>query len=360
MEIKKEVSATLMISNLIATFLVIAIHYNSKGAIDISLGYNWNYVVQEFVTNGVARVAVPFFAMMSGFFLVEKICDVQSYLNILKNKSRTLLLPYILSSTFIFLSMTIIKQLSSHKSTEHYGLYTIAKNIFVHPISVQFWFLRDLIILTVFSPLILNKNRLYSFSLGFLLLFLWIQDIQPLPKVAGWYLINIETIFFFWIGGVISRFNFVLSSLAESSVATKIVSFFVWGLLISVRIYVDPYLDIWYVNNYTLESILLYKIAILVGLICLIQLSSLVRSNNALIFLSGYTFFVFLFHGFPLLNIINFFTQRIVNNSFLFYINLPVVTIFVFIAAHITSEQFNKAYTLITGGRSPNKAVKRM
>ena len=76
MYVKKEVSSTLMTSNLIATFFVIALHYNSKKAIDISEGYNWNYVLQEFLTNGVARVAVPFFAMISGFFLFGKIRDV--------------------------------------------------------------------------------------------------------------------------------------------------------------------------------------------------------------------------------------------------------------------------------------------
>ena len=189
-----------MTSNLIATFFVIALHYNSKKAIDISEGYNWNYVLQEFLTNGVARVAVPFFAMISGFFLFGKIRDVQSYINALKNKSRTLFVPYIVSSTLILLSMIVLNYVFSPKNRGQISFFIIARCVFAQPLSVQFWFLRDLIFLTVISPFILNNNRLYSYSFGSLLLLLWVQNIQPLPIIAGWYLINIDTLFFLLAG----------------------------------------------------------------------------------------------------------------------------------------------------------------
>ena len=79
----------------------------------------------------------------------------------------------------------------------------------------------------------------------------------------------------------------------ESSISVKLVSLFVWLSLICVRIYIDPDLNAWYAKNYTLESILLYKAAILAGIVCLIQFSALTRNNKALIYLSGCSFFAF-------------------------------------------------------------------
>ena len=299
------------------------------------------------------------FAMISGFFLFGKIRDVQSYINALKNKSRTLFVPYIVSSTLILLSMIVLNYVFSPKNRGQISFFIIARCVFAQPLSVQFWFLRDLIFLTVISPFILNNNRLYSYSFGSLLLLLWVQNIQPLPIIAGWYLINIDTLFFFWLGGILFRFNYILDLLIESSISVKLVSLFVWLSLICVRIYIDPDLNAWYAKNYTLESILLYKAAILAGIVCLIQFSALTRNNKALIYLSGCSFFAFLFHFVPLSHFL-FFTSRIVNSSLSFYINFPVATIIVFFVAHITSSKFGKTYILITGGRNPNKALNRI
>ena len=359
MDIKKETSSTLMVANLIATVFVIAIHYTSKDAIDISSGYTWNYFFQEFLTNGVSRVAVPFFAIISGFFLTNKIGGFQNYLNILRKKSRTLLIPYIVSSALILLLSIALNSIFFPENVGKLKLYSIARSIFAHPISLQFWFLRDLIILTVISPLILNNKYWYSYVIGALIALLWLLDIQIFPIVAGWYLINISTLFFFWLGGALFRFNSVLNLLIESSTFVKILAHLVWFTLICVRIYLDPGLDVWYVRNYRIESLLLYKIAILIGIICIVQFSSLIKNNKSLISFSGFTFFAFLFHLVPL-NFFTLITARIIDEPFAFYVNFPIATIAVFLLAHLTFKYLNWFYTLLTGGRGPEKMLKRI
>ena len=67
---EKKISSGLMVANLIATILIIAIHYTSKGhLIQLTEIGGWNYLFQEFITNGIARIAVPFFALFFGYFM---------------------------------------------------------------------------------------------------------------------------------------------------------------------------------------------------------------------------------------------------------------------------------------------------
>src|SRR5207245_2915026 len=58
----RTLSNALTVANLLAILLIVAIHYNTKSAIASTA--NWNYIVQEFITNGIARAAVPLFALM--------------------------------------------------------------------------------------------------------------------------------------------------------------------------------------------------------------------------------------------------------------------------------------------------------
>ncbi len=358
MEIKKEVSSTLMVANLIAIVLVIAAHYSSKGSIDTSKGYTWNYLFQDFMWNGVAQSTVPFFAMVAGFFLTGKVNNFQNYFKALKIKSRTLLLPYILASTLIFLP-TVLKYILLQKNIVQFSFHSILMCVVLHPISVQFWFIRDLIIIVVISPLILNGGKLYFGAIGVMLSFLWICDIQPFPIFAGWYLINMGVLFFFWLGGLLSRFSNILDSLVKSNVMVKITLLIIWLLIIFIRVYIDPEFDFWYVRNYTIGSLLLYKTALFMGVVSLIQISSLIKNNKTIISLSGFTFFVYLYHLVPLLNF-TILTARFIDDRSSFYINFPIATIIVFSIAWFISRYFSNLYSLLTGGRTPNKTIKRI
>ncbi len=194
-----------MIAQLIATILIVAIHYGTKGSIDTSLGYNLNYIIQETLLNGFARSAVPVFALLSGYFLIKRVATFDKYRLTLINKFYTLLVPYLTVSTIIFLSSVSLNTIFNQDKSQQLNLYSIVFHVLAHPQSAQFWFLRDLIILVIVSPLIFNANKLTFYGIGILLIFFWIMDIQPFPIVAGWYLLNIETLFFFWLGGMLFR-----------------------------------------------------------------------------------------------------------------------------------------------------------
>jgi hypothetical protein len=177
------------------------------------------------------------------------------------------------------------------------------------------------------------------------------------PIVGGWYLVNIETIFFFCLGGMLSRYS-LFDSIVESGFRFKLLIFFIWFALIFLRIYIDPDLNVWYVRNYTIESVLLYKIAILIGLVFLIQVSSLFAKNKTLIYLSSLTFFAYLFHDIPLSHF-KIITERVVTEQFSFYVNFPIALVLVFSIAYFVSKHLPFLYAFLTGGRDTNKALSR-
>ncbi len=113
MEISKQISKAFQIGNLIATILVVAIHCNSMKEIN---SLDCNYYFQQFLTNGIARVAVPFFAFASGFFLLAKMRE--SYVGVIKSRINSIILPYFFCLTIIFIFHSAVKYLLVHENVE--------------------------------------------------------------------------------------------------------------------------------------------------------------------------------------------------------------------------------------------------
>jgi Acyltransferase family len=347
-----------MVANLIATALVIAIHYGSKTSIQsVEIG-EWNYLFQEFTLNGIARIAVPFFALISGFFVAKRLSEKIKRIEFLKIKLTTLLMPYLIASLLIFVCSSGLKYYFQHDSYEPVTITYFIKSVVFHPISIQFWYLRDLLILTFIAVFIMGRNQIYYNSLLALLFLLWIINYQPFPIFFGWYLLNIETFLFFVLGGSLFCRKNILDFIVNASVRNKIMVLFIWVLLLAIRVYIDPTLDVWYTNKYTLGSVIIYKLSILLGICSLIQLSVYLHNNKSAIYLSGLTFFAYLFHLIPL-SYFRVVTERLVTDAYAFYLNFPIALLMVFFIAHTVAGNFPKIFAILTGGRDPSKALKR-
>lgn len=356
--IDKTLSGTLMAANLIATILVIAIHYNSKAAIDISQGYGLSYVVQDFIINGIARVAVPLFAMVSGFFIWGKLNRINGYVLLLKTRLKTQVVPYLIASLFIFVSSFLLVYLFKPNELEDLNFISIFHGIVLHPKSPQLWFLRDLMLLVMFSPLLASKFTMLNGLVSLVFGFLWFLNVQIFPVVGGYYLINIETVFFFCLGAFLANNHKMLKDVININLLAKSSLISLWLMLILVRVYLDPELDVWYTTRYTLTSLILYKLAILLGVFMMLSLCKPLASNKGVIYFSGLTFFAFLYHLVPL-SYFRILTEQIVIKEFSFFINFPIATFVVFFLAHATAKHLPKAYGILTGGRSPQKAIER-
>jgi hypothetical protein len=360
MIITEKTSRTISVANLITIIMIISIHYSTQGDI-VTQGevLGWNYLVQEFLTSGLARVGVPYFALISGFFLFSQFAAHCSYPTVLKSRFRTLLVPYLSAATVIFLSIALAKWFKG--DTSLLTIQTLFQGIVIRPISGQFWFLRDLILLVVVSPLLFPPGRFLRLALGLCLFMAWLLNWQILPTWGDWYVINIETLLFFYLGGQLSGRSDILNTLVTARTTAIASNCFFWVSLTLLRVYVDPTLDLWYaeVEKYSYASLFLYKAAIVIGVVCLIQISSLLWSSNRLIYLSGLSFFAFLFHFVPLNFLITRLSETVVAREYGFYLSFPAATITVFTLAHMIATYIPTLYRILCGGRTPHRAFLR-
>jgi fucose 4-O-acetylase-like acetyltransferase len=187
-------------------------------------------------------VCVPLFFLISGFLFFWNVdFNGRSYLRKLQSRVRTLLIPYLfwifVTLLLMFAVRTFIRGLDSFESgynidfTPRYALFALWGTALeggkvIGPIVGQFWFIRDLMVLVVLTPLVhvyIKRLRLYGVVLLCLLWFFgwWI-------KVPGFS----ATAFFFFTAGAWLSVN--KRNLALEAAKLKYLAFTLYPLLVVV------------------------------------------------------------------------------------------------------------------------------
>ncbi|ELU1437150.1 acyltransferase [Providencia rettgeri] len=323
----------------IAIILVVFIHYGDLSTPEIR-SESLNYFIQDFIQNGIARSAVPSFALISGFLFAYKSNGFQLSIG---RRIKSLIMPYLVSSLFAFACYTIIHHVNNFNLIE--SIYAI----FITPYNGQLWFLRDLIVITLLSPIffIISRNMFFSAIMSLFLAILWFLEIQPTP-IIGWHIINIEVFFYFIFG---STFYLLWSKHKIASGLCKVIlyiSFPLWMLLTFVRCYMYPEFDLWYTRDFSFTSLLLQKASIFCGVITLFSFFYTYRLNFPA-WITSVSFFVFLFHNYPFVPLSR--TVFSFLGEFRFYVTAPLFTC-LFIIVGITLRRLApKTYEVISGGR---------
>ena len=140
---------------------------------------------QYVITEELARIAVPLFFFISGFlFFYRSGFSTRIYGQKLRKRARTLLVPYVLWNAAFFLVM-FCAQAFLHVSPDKYPAieefgWLDWLNIFWSynggmPASYQFWFVRDLMVAVLLSPvlyfIVKHLKAFGVFALGVLWLF---------------------------------------------------------------------------------------------------------------------------------------------------------------------------------------------
>ena len=176
--------------------------------------------LNKFIDAFLRGISVPVYFLISGyvFFLCERF-DKQTYSNKLKNRIKSLLIPYLIWNTIAIL-MVIIKEIpifSSFLSHPNVDLDLSIKNILSaywkydgslnpvdiertnFPINTALWFIRDLMIIVITTPIIYQGikrlKEFYIIPLGILYL---------ISYYAGRHTMIISAYFFFSWGAYMS------------------------------------------------------------------------------------------------------------------------------------------------------------
>jgi surface polysaccharide O-acyltransferase-like enzyme len=265
--------------------------------------------IRNLISQGVARIAVPLFFLMSGYLFFQGFDEAsdseavwESYTTKVKRRVRTLLIPFLfwncltlaafaigqsLPATKVFFSNIYWPPVRAFHALDYANaLLGVAIKF---PMSYQFWFIRDLMAMVVLSPVVyvLVRRRPVGIATVSFLIALWFSMGWPLVWPAD------EAVAFFVLGAYLA--------VHEVDVCT----FDRWPVLMALAfvplLIVDAATGAQ--GNYIYEQ----RGMILVGLPLLWWLTKVAVENpwmrTALLYLGGCSFFVFAAHE-PLLSIL--------------------------------------------------------
>jgi surface polysaccharide O-acyltransferase-like enzyme len=305
-----------------------------------------NVFIQNYISDGITRIAVPMFFLLSGylFFINIELYDRKAYTDKLHKRGWSLLVPYLFWNAwgiFVFFLLQSIPASSEYfikNIVRDFSIQDLLYHFLWDPLPYQFWFIRDLILLVVITPLIYFCLKKTGIPFLVFLLILWAINFN-LFKI-----ISIEGILFFSIGSYlgINKHNLAYNVSCKAT----ILLFLLWLIIIFVNIYFYP------------SVLYLKKIAITTGIFFFWlgydRLTS-EKIKDILFKFTGFTFFLFAFHE-PGLTILKKILLKIFGVStlinFLSYIIAPLIIIFFSISiAYLLKKYTSSFYKIISGGR---------
>lgn len=356
-DLSAEAKQTFQIVALVSTLLVVGIHYQSAAPTSpLADNATWNELSQEFLLGGLARVAVPLFALAAGLFYFRSDDGTRAcYLRKLKQRGRTVLIPYFIIASLATTSWLVVRHAEGDPVQLSMGQFLATW--LLRPPAEQLWFLRDLFVLVAIAPVIRRFVAAAPAAyLGFVAS-IWFFNFQPFPLVAGWHLLNMETLLFFSIGAALVDRSWMVESLGKLSVSAVAGLMILWFDLVVTRIMMRADFDCWYRGDYSITNLLMHKISIVVGCGALFAFCWKIRSE-VLVRLSGMAFFVYLVHEFPLRAVVERVAESTMDKPGWFYVTFPTAIVICFVAASLMNRTVPSAVAMLTGGRTPESAQK--
>lgn len=278
-----------------------------KPTTTISEGFNLGAMFEYFISNGLARFAVPMFFAISGYlFYYTFRPSIKCYKYKLKSRFFSLVIPFVIWCVISGLFLFILSCFDS--SPWHQTIMEMSKNIqqngfmgvlnwFINPPAFQLWYLQQLIIFTVISPII---YWLVKYSRGIIIILaalVWLTDFS--------YIINSEALLFFMCGAFIAIFDkesFILQK--ESRLFTVIISL-AWILVCVIKTILAAFDEgnsaFMYITKMGLS-----KASCILGIIAMWLLFDHIvkrfENKKGMLLLTGHMFFIYTIHE-PLLHV---------------------------------------------------------
>jgi hypothetical protein len=196
-----------------------ALDLSMQGHLIVTTGF-W-FFIQTLTAKSITMVNVPIYFTMSAYLLyVSFSLTSDFYLKVIRSRFQSLIVPFffwnfcILIAYALLLSIPAIESLFAQTRVpplDQWGFFKcidLLVGLTGNPINFQFWFIRDLFILIMFSPLIFLIIR--KTSSVFLLCLLAIWFLVPIfyPGIET----EVEAFLFFFLGAWLAMKGFVLEA----------------------------------------------------------------------------------------------------------------------------------------------------
>lgn len=132
---------------------------------------NWYNFVSEMFSHTLAYIIPPFFFLFSGYFFFRKMEKWSSnfYGNQLRKRIKTLLIPYLLWNSIAILAalavgaLFSILQITSNNEPNILQTHTLFELFYLLPVNFPLWYVRDLLWMSLLSPLFYLLHRYTRF-----------------------------------------------------------------------------------------------------------------------------------------------------------------------------------------------------
>jgi len=314
----------------------------------------FSYIIQDFVSDGICRIAVPIFFTLSGFLFFINIeqFTIRIYNQKIRKRINSLLVPFLIWSGIGILLFALLQL--APESNPYFSRHIIEKFTFVdylnrwliYPLTYQLWFLQELMVLSLISPIIYLLVKYVRHSGIIFIIAIWFFDFT-IPQLSVFWS---DGILFFVLGSYLAilKINVTVKFSAKHLILLGIF----WLMLISLKVYFK-------FENVLLVAYFLRKLSILTGLLfywfALDRIIDRVKSNKTITYLSAFTFFIYASHEPPLIIVKKLLFSIMGHTEFshlLIYIASPVLVLTAVISLGIILKKYvNPVYSVLTGSR---------
>lgn len=319
----------------------------------ISEGFNAAAMFEYFFSNELVRFAVPMFFAISGFlFFFTYQNTAKCYVNKLKKRAFSLLVPYVIWAILSGLLVTGLSQIPFFSDLQiitekGYG-WTEFYMYLIKPAAFQLWFIQQLMLYVVLSPLIYLLVKKTRGVILFVMAIPWLLDLS--------FVINFSGLFAFSLGATFAIFEKSREfTRTENRIQTMSYAV-IWILLSLLNTYIAAFADDSYI--FDIIMLVLCKINEAVGVIAMWYLfdhiAKRITDKKGFFIAATHVFFVYFMHE-PLLHI---FYQMALKQSdnivghIALYICLPFsVGAVCIIVSMALRKNLRKVHYILTGGR---------
>ena len=186
-----------LVFNFILTMLVIYVHSVNIAPEVPSQTALFVYRTEDLLSNVIGQTAVPGFFMISAYLFFRNCPEspgIGFFINKYKKRARTLLVPYLLwNALYLIINIAVMHAELSPSS--------VLSGIFLYRYNPVFWYMLQLLILTVLTPAIwLLLSRKPAAAAVCLLMYLLAANYRILP----FHIVNEDALFYYSLGAAAS------------------------------------------------------------------------------------------------------------------------------------------------------------